>query len=128
MFFTKYFLPLQLTLCGGGQEMFQEALEEGKVRIIVIIIIINNHYCYHNQYYHCYYYWRRVKLGPPPSLNTGNLYNLKIHIKGDRGWLVEGELRRCLCKSLVLRLILRGPLQGAPQYVHPEDPISELTD
>ena len=40
MFFTKYFLPLQLTLCGGGQEMFQEALEEGKVRIIVIIIII----------------------------------------------------------------------------------------
>ena len=40
MIFTKYFLPLQLTLCGGGQEMFQEALEEGKVRIIVIIIII----------------------------------------------------------------------------------------
>ena len=40
MFFSKYFLPFQLTLCGGGQEMFQEALEEGKVRIIVIIINI----------------------------------------------------------------------------------------
>ena len=39
MFFTKYFPPLQLTLCGGGQEMFQEALEEGKVRIIIIIFI-----------------------------------------------------------------------------------------
>ena len=42
MIITKYFLPLQLTLCGGGQEMFQEALEEGKVRIIINIIIITN--------------------------------------------------------------------------------------